>query len=499
VKNTYTYSNFCKATGAISFSIINKEQNFDQDTLPGHPVNYYKIINPFQLHLKSYTMNYYSTHGTSMSSRISNSYFLKFKRGLAVCIAFLLYSMSLSAQPYNASMFAGNLIDYHMVFTNGSAEANWQGASKGFLGAVALNGINANEKSSGNIPFLGTIYTNSNTLGHWENIINANPYQATMSPNATALITSLQSQLENTFSQINALTVTPGFQNRSAASLNNLSTKNGHADLTVINVTGGLHVTNKIYITGDADDLFVLRWDKDEDFSNGYDGQVKFTGGGAIVPSGGLTAANFVHVAGDIAAGGGGSNPPAPYPQGPRGNNGNGFLVNGGSDFNGGGFFTGYWFTTGSPDIFSSGQPYGKTSNLNNAIFVGGWYSKTTKFNMGAGSSGVYITNIISDGGPKKGIFVDVDKKPVTEKAGPFSVNVMPNPSYNDFSLHFAGNSAEPIMIRLMDVCGRVLSVTKLDGNITYTSLGGNLKGGNYFAEVIRGNQRQLLKLVKLN
>jgi len=63
------------------------------------------------------------------------------------------------------------------------------------------------------------------------------------------------------------------------------------------------------------------------------------------VPHGGLTPANFVHVAGDINASGGGSTPPPPYPQGPRFDNGQGALVAGGADYNGGGFFTGYWLT----------------------------------------------------------------------------------------------------------------------------------------------------------
>src|SRR5262245_42526232 len=55
---------------------------------------------------------------------------------------------------------------------------------------------------------------------------------------------------------------------------------------------------------------------------------------------------NFIHVAGNINASGGGSNPSAPYPQGPRLNEGTGELINGAKNFSGGGFFTGYWLTT---------------------------------------------------------------------------------------------------------------------------------------------------------
>lgn len=100
-----------------------------------------------------------------------------------------------------------------------------------------------------------------------------------------------------------------------------------------------------------------------------------------------MTATNFINVAGDINASGGGTNPASPYPQGPRYDDGLGALITGGSDFAGGGFFTGYWLTTGDP-------VKGETSSLSNAIFVGGWYSSTTKFSMTSGTSGVYVSPI---------------------------------------------------------------------------------------------------------
>jgi len=59
----------------------------------------------------------------------------------------------------------------------------------------------------------------------------------------------------------------------------------------------------------------------------------------------------------------------------------------------GGGFFTGYWLTTGSPTTLdpTSGLYTGDTASLSNAIFVGGWYTCTTKFSMTSGTSGVYV------------------------------------------------------------------------------------------------------------
>ncbi len=286
----------------------------------------------------------------------------------------------------------GNLTNYLYVFTNGSYEAKWQSASKGHIGDVAVDGIEANEATSGSFAYAGTIYSNSSTLSNWQDIVDNNTGQAFSSLNQTSRISGLETDLNNAFTQINALPVSPGYNGIHSTSLNGLNTTNNIAERFVINVTSGFGISSKINITGDPGDVFIFRWDDDADFSNGYDGQVKFQSGGAIVPLGGLKPSNFIHVAGDIDASGGGSNPASPYPQGPRTNNGTGSLITGGADFSGGGFFTGYWLTTGKPSD-------GRTSDLSNAIFVGGWYSSSVKFKMTSGTSGVYVAPVCGGGG----------------------------------------------------------------------------------------------------
>ena len=268
-----------------------------------------------------------------------------------------------------------------------------------------MNGIRATERTSGTVPYAGTIYSNDSTLGAWQNIVNSNPGQSAASTGKTALVNEATSQLNAAFLQINGLTATPGYTSVSATSLNGLNTQNNVAQTFVINVTSGFSISTQINITGDASDVFILRWDTDANFSNGYEGQVKFQSGGAIVPKGGLTAGNFIHVAGDINASGGGSNPAAPYPQGPRYNDGTGSLITGGSNYSGGGFFTGYWLTTGAPTNVADAthsMPYGNTAPLSNAIFVGGWYSITNKFSMTSGTSGVHVCpNTMTQGLPQ--------------------------------------------------------------------------------------------------
>lgn len=281
----------------------------------------------------------------------------------------------------------GGLTSNLFVFTDGSGDAIWQGSTKGYVGDVAVDGIQAVEKTSGSLPYAGTISTNAASLGPWQGIVtqSQNVGQAFAALNKSAKVSQLEADLSSAFAQINALVVSPGYAGVASTSLNGLNAQNGLAQTFVINVTSGFSVSTKIHVTGDAGDVFILRWDTDQNFANGYNGQVSFQSGGAIVPHGGLKPTNFIHVAGDLASSGGGSTPPPPYPQGPRLGDGLGPLINGGTDFAGGGFFTGYWLTTGDP-------AKGVTSALTNAIFVGGWYTRSTKFTLTSGTSGVFVS-----------------------------------------------------------------------------------------------------------
>jgi hypothetical protein len=260
---------------------------------------------------------------------------------------------------------------------------------------VAVNGLLAKERSSGSFAYAGTIFTNDNTLSGWQRIVNNNPTQASAVFGEVSRLEQLEAWVKSSMRTINAMAVTTGYESRSATSLNGLNTQNGIAETFVINITSGFGVSSKINITGDKGDVFILRWDTDANPDNGYQGQVKFQSGGAIVPLGDLGPGSFIHVAGDINASGGGSNPAAPYPQGPRLNEGQGDLITGASNFSGGGFFTGYWLTTGKPTtkVDGAGTPlfYGESSSMSNAIFVGGWYSINTKFSMTSGTSAVHV------------------------------------------------------------------------------------------------------------
>ncbi len=113
----------------------------------------------------------------------------------------------------------GDLTKYLFFFANGSQDANWQAATKGFAGDVVVDGIQAHERTSGHVSYGGTIYTNASTLGAWQDIVHDNPGQANAVTGQTALVADLEADLNSAFSQINALTATSGFSNRSSTSL----------------------------------------------------------------------------------------------------------------------------------------------------------------------------------------------------------------------------------------------------------------------------------------
>ncbi len=375
----------------------------------------------------------------------------------------------------------GNLTNYLFFFADGSERADWHDAKHGYIGNVAVNGLLANEQTNAHIPYAGTVFTNDTTLGDWQDIVNANPGQAFASLNNVVLIDGLKNDLVNAFLQINALPVTSGYESRSTASLNGLNTQNGVSELFVINVTSGFDVTAPIYITGDPGDVYILRWDEDANPVNGYQGNVRFRQGGAIVPQGGLIATNFINVAGQLDSAGGGNPPPVPYPQGPRYNDGTGALIIGGSDWTDGGYFTGYWLTTGEPTIHDpmSGLWFGVTSSLSDATFVGGWYTITTQFVLTAQSGGVHIAPN-SETLPQPGISVKKFVSPdngvtwVDAPAAPgpiISSNVAPQ---FKFTVTNTGN----VPLSLVSMTDSVYGVISVGGNLPV--------GGSFSAYIIK-------------
>ena len=87
----------------------------------------------------------------------------------------------------------------------------------------------------------------------------------------------------------------------------------------------------------------------------------------------------------------------------------------------------------------------------------------------------------------------------VTTANDEFKVNVFPNPSAGEFSLQVISKSAAPVQVKIMNMNGKVESVSNVLSKANMIKVGANLLAGTYLAEVSQGTNKQVIKLVKLN
>ena len=80
-----------------------------------------------------------------------------------------------------------------------------------------------------------------------------------------------------------------------------------------------------------------------------------------------------------------------------------------------------------------------------------------------------------------------------------FTIYVSPNPTASAFNLRFKSNSNELISIRILDVLGKEIQrFTRIERNQTIV-FGNAYIAGSYFAEIIQGINRKVIKVAKLN
>ena len=83
------------------------------------------------------------------------------------------------------------------------------------------------------------------------------------------------------------------------------------------------------------------------------------------------------------------------------------------------------------------------------------------------------------------------------ESAG-ISVHVSPNPTQNYFRLTLTADRVTPASMRVMDIAGRVMEKRNNINPSENIIFGYQLKRGVYFVEVTQGNNRKLLKIIKM-
>ncbi len=92
-----------------------------------------------------------------------------------------------------------------------------------------------------------------------------------------------------------------------------------------------------------------------------------------------------------------------------------------------------------------------------------------------------------------EGNFAEMIEQPLI-----LQVKALPNPSQVNFRLNITSNGREAIQLRVTDLQGRLVEARKLEGSAQQIKMGDNWRYGTYILEVIQGDQRKTIQLVKL-
>jgi hypothetical protein len=135
-----------------------------------------------------------------------------------------------------------------------------------------------------------------------------------------------------------------------------------------------------------------------------------------------------------------------------------------------------------------------QTSTTTTICLGAGWVPGylANGYTLGACGSIVGTTiepgEVSSNGNEPTGVAVSADK---------FEVVVSPNPSQIDFRIQVRSASNSLIRVRLFDDAGRVLEVVENGSSAGVITVGRKLPAGTYFAEVMQGENKKVVKLVK--
>jgi hypothetical protein len=97
---------------------------------------------------------------------------------------------------------------------------------------------------------------------------------------------------------------------------------------------------------------------------------------------------------------------------------------------------------------------------------------------------------------PSSGVITSYSKE-IEAAAGRFAVTVMPNPSTGSFTLTVSSDADALLLLRVIDISGRVIERNILMANQTI-KIGEKYRPGMYLAEINQGNERKVMKLVKI-
>ncbi|MFT3909366.1 MAG: HYR domain-containing protein [Ferruginibacter sp.] len=91
-------------------------------------------------------------------------------------------------------------------------------------------------------------------------------------------------------------------------------------------------------------------------------------------------------------------------------------------------------------------------------------------------------------------------KQPVNVegKLKDLSITVMPNPSLEDFNILIKKSTAVPVDMVITDLSGKIIEKRRISDLNTSIRLGNNFSAGTYIAHFVQGEQKKVIRLVKL-
>lgn len=75
----------------------------------------------------------------------------------------------------------------------------------------------------------------------------------------------------------------------------------------------------------------------------------------------------------------------------------------------------------------------------------------------------------------------------------------MPNPSNTFFNLSVRSSNNYPVRIQITNIFGQVVERHEKIASNAILQLGHKLASGSYFVEVLQGDERRVIKIIKAN
>jgi hypothetical protein len=77
------------------------------------------------------------------------------------------------------------------------------------------------------------------------------------------------------------------------------------------------------------------------------------------------------------------------------------------------------------------------------------------------------------------------------------TISAQPNPTTQYFTLVMNGGTDQPLTLRVTDVLGRMIETRRNIASGGSVRIGEQYRPGIYYAEVMQGSERKILKLIK--